>query len=202
MEWKDINIKQYQDICKEVNEDYTDDLERSIGILSILTNKPIHYYTDEMSVINLRNKLKDITFIHTKPKVDKLYSKVKIGNRRFKFNINMRVITAGQYIDLTEYVKDNEKINDNLHLILATLCEEIKWTGSVKKTDFLERAKYIQENMKMPYVFTLSGFFLLNYQRLIKATNDFLESEMEKVQKKTKEAIDLALYSIGDGIIH
>lgn len=52
----------------------------------------------------------------------------------------------------------------------------------------------------MPIVFSLSGFFLSNYQRLIKGTSDFLELQMKKM-KKAEKSRDLALSNIGDGII-
>jgi hypothetical protein len=201
MEWKDINIKQYQDLCKEVDEDYADDLERSIGILATLTDKSISYYTDEIPLKKLKEKLMGLAFIKEQPKPQKIHSKIRIGKKRYRFNLNMRNISAGQYIDLTELVKDKEKINDNLHTFLAVLCEEITWYGKKKDTIISDRAKYIQENMRMPMVFSLSGFFLLNYQRLIKSTNDYLESQMKKMTKKAQEATDLALLSIGDGII-
>lgn len=201
MEWKDINIKQYQDLCKEVTEDYADDLERSIGILATLTGKSISYYTDEIPLKKLKEKLLSLTFIKEQPKKQKIQSKIRIGKKRYRFSLNMRNISAGQYIDLTELVKDKEKINDNLHTFLAVLCEEITWYGKKKDTIISDRAKYIQENMTMPIVFSMTGFFLLNYQRLIKGTNDYLELQMNKMTKKAQEATDLALLSIGDGII-
>ena len=201
MEWKDISIKQYQDLCKEVDEDYADDLERSIGILATLTDKSIAYYTDEIPLNKLKEKLMGLAFIKERPTPQKIHSKIRIGKKRFRFNLNMRTISAGQYIDLTELVKDKEKINDNLHTFLAVLCEEVNWYGKKKDTITSERAKYIQNNMRMPMVFSLSGFFLSNYQRLTKGTNDYLEFMMKKMTKKAQEATDLALSSIGDGII-
>lgn len=201
MEWKDINIKQYQDLCKEVTEDYADDLERSIGILATLTGKSISYYTDEIPLKKLKEKLLSLAFIKEQPKKQKIQSKIRIGKKRYRFSLNMRNISAGQYIDLTELVKDKDKINDNLHTFLAVLCEEITWYGKKKDTIISDRAKYIQENMTMPIVFSMTGFFLLNYQRLIKGTNDYLELQMNKMTKKAQEATDLALLSIGDGII-
>lgn len=201
MEWKDLNIKDYQNLCKEIDEDYPDDLERSIGLLSCLTGKPIHFYTDEMPMNKLNSELKRLKFIKEAcPKI-KIHSTIRVGKKRFRFNLNMRTISAGQYMDFTELVKDKEKINDNLHTILANLCVEINWFGFKKKSTISERAEYLLHNLRMPYAISLSGFFLSNYQRLIKGTNDFLESETEKMRKKSKEAVDLALSSIGDGII-
>ncbi len=201
MEWKDISIKQYQDLCKEVDEDYADDLERSIGILATLTDKSIAYYTDEIPLNKLKEKLMGLAFIKERPTPQKIYSKIRVGKKRYRFSLNMRTISAGQYIDLTELVKDKEKINDNLHTFLAVLCEEINWFGKKKDSIISERAKYLQDNMRMPMVFSLSGFFLSNYQRLTKSTNDYLEFMMKKMTKKAQEATDLALSSIGDGII-
>lgn len=202
MEWKDISIRQYQDLCKEIDEEYPDELSRSIGLLSSLTGETISHYTDEMPINKLKVELKGLEFIKKPAPKYKLHSVIRVGKKRFRFNLNMRSISAGQYIDLTEFVKDNDKINDNLHTILATVCEEVNWFGIKKKTETLDRAKYLQDNLKMPYVFTLSSFFLSNYQRLIKGTNDFLESEMKKMRKKTREVVDRALSDIGDGIIH
>lgn len=200
MEWKDVNILQYQNLLKELDEKYPDELEKSIGILSCLTGKPIYYYTDEIPVNELREKLKGISFINSKPKPQKLHSKIRIGKYRYRFNLNMRTISAGQYIDLTTYVKSPEKINDNLHLILATLSERINFLGFKVKSTPQDRAKHLQEHMTMPYVFTLSDFFLSNYQKLIKGTVDFLELQTKKAVKKTKEALGQVLSNTGDGI--
>jgi len=200
MKWEDISIKQYQDLCKEIDEDYADDLERSIGILSTLTGKSIAYYTDEMPINDLKARLKGLEFIKQTPPKPKLHSVIRVGKKRYRFNLNMRIISAGQYIDLTELVKSKDKINDNLHIILGLLCEEINWLGFKKKTEVHDRANYLLNNMKMPYVFALSGFFLLSYQRLIRSTNDYLELEMVKMRKRTREVVDLALSNIGDGI--
>ena len=200
MEWKDINIKQYQDLCKEIDEDYTDDLERSIGILATLTDKSIAYYTDEIPLNKLKEKLMEVTFIKEKPKQQKIHSKIRIGKKRYRFNLNMRSVSAGQDFWAISAKKDKDKINDNLHTFLAVLCEEINWYGKKKDTIVSDRAKYIQENMRMPMVFSMSGFFLLNYQRLIKGTSDFLELQMKKM-KKAEKSRDLALSNIGDGII-
>ena len=79
--------------------------------------------------------------------------------------------------------------------------KEVNVFGRERKTTTVERAEYLLNNMKMPYVFSLSAFFLSNYQRLTKGTNDYLEFMMKKMTKKAQEATDLALSSIGDGII-
>jgi len=202
MEWKDITIKQFQDLCKEIDEDYSDDLERSIGILASLTGKSIAYYTEDIPINTLREKLKGLEFIKKSAPKLKLYSKVRVGKKLFRFNLNMRTISASQYIDLTELVKDREKINDNLHTILAVVCDEINWIGFKKKTTIIQRAEYLREYFTMPRVFSLSGFFLSNYQKLIRSTNAYLESEMKKMREKTSQAVNQALSNIGDGITH
>lgn len=199
MEWKDITIKQYQDICKEIDEDYSNDLDRTIGILSALTGMQI-VDCENLPISELKKKLKGLDFIKSKPKPMKLKSKVKVGKRRFRFNLNMRTISAGQYIDLTELVKDNKKINDNLHLILGIMCKEVNIFGIDKKTTAAYRAEYFRDNLTMDYVFSLSGFFLSNYQRSTKAISVYLDLEMKKAQKIASQAIDQALSNIGDGI--
>lgn len=182
MKWSNISIRQYQNICREQNEDYPDDLERSIGLLSCLTGKSIDHYQNDIPVSQLKKELEKVTFLNFAPEKIKLHSKIRVGKRFFKFNFKINTISAGNYIDLTTYVKSQEKIPDNLHLILATLCKEVNVFGFEKKTTATERAEYLLNNMKMPYVFSLSDFFLSNYQILIKNIQSYMDREMEKVE--------------------
>lgn len=200
MTWDNITIRQWQDIQKELREDYEDDIERSIGILATINNKTISYYKNELTIKELKEELSKLAFLCERPKSVKLHSIIDIGEKRMKFNLNMRTISAGQYIDLTELVKDEKKIDDNLHIILAVLCEEIDKKGKKIETDTKERAKYLHENMPMTYVISLRDFFLSNYQRLIKAISDYLESKMRKMKMERDKATSQALSNIGVGI--
>jgi len=200
MNWNDVTIRQYQNLCRETNETYPSELDRSIGLLSALTGKFISYY-EALPISQLKKEIFSIEFIKEKPKDIKVKSKVRVGTRRFRFCIDMRSsLTAGQYIDLTELVKDGKKINDNLHMILAVMCEEMNWLGIKKKTTAKERGEYLLDHLTMPNVFALSGFFLTNYQRLTKGISVYLELEMKKARKQMSEVIDQALSAIGGGI--
>ena len=201
MEWKDISIRQYQSVCRELSEKYDDDLERSIGLLSSLTGKPISYYLDEVPINELKKQINGIAFLSSPVPKIKLKSKVKINGRRFRFNLNMRTINAGGYIDLTELVKDKDKINDNLQTILAVMCKEVDFWGRDKKTEVLEIAKFMHDNMTMPYVLSYTGFFLSNYQKLTNATRVYLERERKRMRKVVSQVVSQSLSDIGDGTI-
>lgn len=201
MNWNEITINQYQAVSRELKEDHEDELSLSIALLSVITNKPIDYYENEIPLTELKSKLSGLKFLTNKPKPKKLHSKVNVNGKWFVFNLDLYSISAGQYIDLTEYVKDAKLIDENLHLILATLCEEVNWWGKKKKTSLKDKADWLQNNMTMPYVFTLSGFFLNNYQKLTKATLNFLESEKEKAMKNLNKIVNQTLSDIGVGTI-
>jgi len=198
MNWNDVTIRQYQNLCREIEETYPDEVSRSIGLLSSLTGKLISHF-EELPLPELKKQIKSIGFIQDKPEKVKVKSKLKVGKKVFQFQLDMNSISASQYIDLTELVKDNKKINDNLHLILAVMSIEVNWFGKDKKTEIKDRANYLLHNMTMLNVFALSGFFLNNYQRLTKAINVYLDLEMKKTRKQMSEVIDQALSVIGDG---
>lgn len=202
MEWKDISIRQYQNLCRELTEKYEDELERSIGLLSALTSKPTSHYLDEMPIGELKKQIYGIAFLSKPVPKLKLRSKIKIAGRRFRFNLNMRSINAGGYIDLTELVKDKEKINDNLQTVLAVMCKEVNFWGRDKKTSTLDIAMFLHDNMKMPYVISYSGFFLRNYQKLTKGTLAYLEREQKRITKTANKLINQSLSDIGAGILH
>jgi len=189
--WSDVTIKQFYQLREAMEMDWTDDTERVIAYLSALTGKPMTYYSDEISVIELRKAVSKLQFI-TKPKPEvKIKPTYRIGMKRFSVDLMLRDSCAGQFIDLSTLAK--EKYNVKYEDVLAVFFYETNWFGFRKKrvlNSQKEIAEYLLNNCTMDVVFAYSGFFLRSYQRLLKGTKDYLELKTKKIQKELRKQLD------------
>lgn len=189
--WSDITIKQFYNLREAMGMDWTDDTERVVAYLSALTNKPMTYFTDEISVVQLRDAIGKIQFL-TRPKPEiKIKPTYKIGKKRFNVDLVLRDSSASQFIDLSTLAK--EKDNVRYEDVLAVFFYEANWLGFRKKRTLnsqKEVAEYLLNNCTMDIVFAYSGFFLRSYQRLLKGTKDYLELKNKKIQKELRKVLD------------
>ena len=192
--WSDITIKQFYNLREAMGMDWTDDTERVVAYLSALTNKPMTYFTDEISVVQLRNAIGKIQFL-TRPKPEiKIRPTYKIGKKKFVVDLVLRDSSASQFIDLSTLAK--EKDNVRYEDVLAVFFYEANWLGLRKKRTLnsqKEVAEYLLNNCTMDIVFAYSGFFLRSYQRLLKGTKDYLELKNKKIQKELRKVLDRPL---------
>lgn len=189
--WSDITIKQFYQLREAMEMDWTDDTERVIAYLSALTGKPMTYFSDEISVLELRKAIAKISFL-TKPKPEiKIRPTYKIGKKRFSVDLVLRDSAASQFIDLSTLAK--EKNNVKYEDVLAVFFYEINWLGFRKKRSLnsqKEIAEYLLNNCTMDVAFAYSGFFLRSYQKLLKATKDYSDLKMKKAQKMLRKVLD------------
>ena len=192
--WSDITIKQFYNLREAMGMDWTDDTERVVAYLSALTNKPMTYFTDEISVVELRNAIGKIQFL-TRPKPEiKIRPTYKIGKKKFVVDLVLRDSSASQFIDLSTLAK--EKDNVRYEDVLAVFFYEANWLGFRKKRTLnsqKEVAEYLLNNCTMDIVFAYSGFFLRSYQRLLEGTKDYLELKNKKIQKELRKVLDRPL---------
>jgi hypothetical protein len=189
--WSDITIKQFYNLREAMSMDWTDDTERVVAYLSALTNKPMTYFTDEISVLELRKAIGKIQFL-TRPKPEiKIRPTYKIGKKRFAVDLVLRDSAASQFIDLSTLAKEKENVK--YEDVLAVFFYETNWLGFRKKRTLnsqKEIAEYLLNNCTMDVVFAYSSFFLRSYQRLLKGTQGFLELKTKKAKKMLQKVLD------------
>lgn len=203
--WADVTLNQYIQLT-EVPELGFDELESNLKILSILTG-----VSDYVFLSFPKGELKKITslvsFIHETPKY-KLPLSIKLNGKRYNVNVLPSTISAGEYIDLSEYTKDKKLINKNLPKILAVILQPINRLGFKSKEDYkniegrkiqtVESRERIEKellDLTMDKVFPISDFFFLLFNNLTKTTLHYLKEQERKVKKE----IVRDLQQIGDG---
>ncbi len=165
--WSEVSLKQYIEIC-DVSVIDMDVLDKQVKILSILSNTPENIIC-QMNLSDLKAAIRVCQFIYTKPLAGHIKQYMRIGNRKFEVNTNMKKIFGGEYIDLVELIKNKSDVTNNLPKIISIFFHPVNWFGFKSKANYTEgvqtlesrnkTAKLIEENLMMDDVFRLSGFF-------------------------------------------
>lgn len=126
---EDVTIGTFIKIAKlEASNDPEAILDRNIKILSLLTGEPEDTFL-ELTASQLSELVGKIAFLNELPEA-KAINQIKINGNLYQANLLINELTAGQYIDLSEFIKN--PIN-NLHKIMATLYLPAKktWYGKL-----------------------------------------------------------------------
>ena len=126
---EDVTIGTFIKIDKlEASNDPEAILDRNIKILSLLTGEPEDTFL-ELTASQLSELVGKIAFLNELPEA-KAINQIKINGNLYQANLLVNELTAGQYIDLSEFIKN--PIN-NLHKIMATLYLPAKktWYGKL-----------------------------------------------------------------------
>lgn len=204
MTWKDINVFQWQQIVDlfTQSKDLTES-ELAIKLVSIL-KKMTEYQISSLPPSELNTLLKSIDFIHEeiKPEPSKY---IKVNGRKYKCIYDVRNIPSARYIETKHFAKD---INGNVNKIAASMVTPMKKTIFGWKEDKYDPSKheeYANDMLEAPIVNVLGSvvFFCLVYRNWIKASQDYLISEMmEKgITKYQAEVLYQTLCSTMDGYI-
>lgn len=206
--WSEVSLKQYIEIA-EISAVDMDELDKQVKILSILSNTPEDVIC-QMPLPQLKQAIRECQFIYTKPKQEPIKQFITIGLNRFEVNTNLKKINGGEYIDLTGFIKDKSDVTKNLPQIIAIFLHPVNWFGFRKKICYVNSsqtldsrnrtAKIIEDKMMMDDVMMLSGFFLSNWNTLIKSTLSYSELQMKKTKKELDKLIEADSKSIGVGI--
>lgn len=189
--WKGLSIKDYLMYLGALDNPNTNDFEKQLDILAILcsTNRQALNDLPANQVIPLFNKLE---FLKVAPKED-ARSYYDISGKKFKLCMDVGQITAGQFIDLTNYTKDPDFIMDNLHTICAILLLPVipyrgkAYPGSAKERiekysaeTLNDRAEFLFDNMPIGEAIGISNFFTFLWNIFIEITKNYLERERMK----------------------
>jgi len=203
--WADVTIKNYILIQELIKKNNTDKIEESIELLSILTGETQSYF-ENLDIEELKGLIYSIKFINSPDVPKRLVTTFRVKGKRFDVSLYLNKLKAGQYTMLMDLCKDQNKINENLHQIMAVLCVPRKnwfiagqWDGS----KHIELSEFLKENMTMEKVFPLSVFFLRTLEKSMEVMQTYLTQKMKELQKMLKkEAEELSkedLQTIGDG---
>lgn len=187
--WSDVSLKQYYDLLEVIALEMSEE-DKAINMLSALSGMDVDYLTSKLDVKDLAKAIGDLKFIGDTKPVGTVKPTLRVGKRKFAFDLMLRGAAASSFISLSEYTKTSESSKKNIHNIIAIFCYELNFWGVRKKRTVQsqrEIAEYLKENMNMNDAFIYRDFFLLSYKTLLASTKDYLASEQMKILKKLKK---------------
>ena len=139
--WKTLTVGQWQ-MLQEVQELEGWDLMRSVtAIIDGGYSK-----VDQYSLPDLRKRYEEIVKQLNEEPFKPFKNFVKVNGKRYWLNRFFEDISTAQFVEISEWTSDSDKINHNLHLIIASLMREITPFFTPKKYDgnkHTERAKAV-----------------------------------------------------------
>jgi hypothetical protein len=182
--WKDVNIKQFIDLYDIAQDESIEAIDKSIRIFSILSGLTI----DEVESMTLDawvQAQKDISWVHDFPKPTNPKS-FRLGGYLWVPRLDIRKITAGEYISVTELTKEKENIVINTPKLIALFLTPYKgWWIFKRKIDLTFEAKVeILNHANVQQIYPMTLFFCTLLIKLVEAIPDFLTSTMNQLKEK------------------
>ena len=178
--YKEMTLQMYEHLSKIAESD-TDDIEKQIQMVSVLTGKSVKEVED-LPISEYHSLAKKTVFLMREPAVEQIKSNtVKINERVYVITNDVTKITTAQYIDFQEYMKQGKNLANVLSTLLVPKGEKYG------EADFLEVKKDI-ERLPICTALGLYAFFLQRFAKLIgnmlHCSMSALKSEEEKTKAK------------------
>ena len=129
----------------------------------------------------------------------KLRDRVLIGRTMYHIEKDARKITGGQYIDIMALTKDVDKVDDNMHLIMACYATPLKWGFIKQKYNGATHAQVAEQMRKLPVtvVTPVTDFFLQDYLRFAKNIAAYLMKEGQRMKAQAEKELNRSSKSSG-----
>ena len=176
--YKEMTLQMYEHLSKIAESD-TDDIEKQIQMVSVLTGKSVKEVED-LPISEYHSLAKKTVFLMREPAVEQIKSNtVKINERVYVITNDVTKITTAQYIDFQEYMKQGKNLANVLSTLLVPKGEKYG------EADFLEVKKDI-ERLPICTALGLNAFFLQRFAKLIANTLHCSISTLTSEGEKTK----------------
>jgi len=182
MTWNDITIRQYQLINSIPVE--MDEMEKNCTLLSVVYGKPKDYY-EGIKLSELIQEIKTLKFLK-EPLPERMSGAIVLGGKVFHPKPNINTMTAEQFIILSKFTQSNAETITNLHQIMATVTQRIKF-GFYHSWDknFAEKVELMLD-CPISKALPIALFFLKLQSDWLAITETYLENELTKAVKKLR----------------
>jgi hypothetical protein len=178
-----MNVKQFQELYFIFkSEDF--DFDKSVKMVGVLTNKT----EDEVEAMPMKQfnkqcaKIVKAFDVLSKKINEGKFQKFLFANGRI-YRLNYDLNKASKYVEGMAFSKD---VITEMHRLLATIAEPIKWNGKKYYRSHHEIAQDM-EQVEFECAYNVAVFFCLQYEILMKVIQPYLISEaMKKGMSKTE----------------
>ena len=186
--WKDITLGQYVDLLPSAFKDMND-IEKIIHSLSILTSQRKAKIRG-LSIDKTKELNKKLSFLEEMP-TGKPVDKFKLNGVWYRVEPNANKMSAGSYITtmhiFQDLDKDPEKIEKNLHIILAQVVQPIKRKGFKWVNYEIDRMKIAEDfynDLSMQVAYPICVFFCHLSKHLIPIIEDYSTKTLKRTMKE------------------
>lgn len=179
--YKDLTLEKYLALRNiDLMQEEIDIQTQMIAILNDCTVEEVL----DLKLDEYHRLVGEMSFLSEEPQPTKsIPREIKIGDNKYTILRSARDMTAGQYIDYQNYIKDINTAEMNLPLLMTCFC--IPKGHKYGDYDFVD---VVNDMKKLPIemVLGLSRFFFLKSQKLINSTLTYLDWMMKMMKKKEK----------------
>jgi hypothetical protein len=185
--YSDLTIKQFLN-CKLISEMQTDPIDRNVRLLAEVSGKSVDEI-ESLPLTELKAKLKYLANIEDLGEVGKVRMKFKVKGKSFKVIWKTQELTSGQYIDVSHFTKEPDKIIYNIHNILAAISVSMKYGLIQQKYDGAKHkdiADLLYNHMTIAQAYPIMLFFCRYYEELDSNILTYLVEEGKKALKEVE----------------
>lgn len=183
--WEGVTLRQFQAVTSQLKE-AKEKLETLEGrekdkfnyevecvLISTLTGEDI----DEIMSLSRgsHNHIMNQLAFLSEPIEGKVKTKTKVNGRRYYFERNARKINGGQWISLMHFLEDEDKIEANLHNLLACFAYRVKWFQATYDGKIHEDVAEDMLDLPVTFVKPLTDFFLSDWLSYVGRMTRFSE---------------------------
>ena len=179
--YKDLTLDKYLALRNiDVEQEEIDIQSQMLAVLNDCT-------VDEILDLKLDEYHKlvgQMNFLLNEPNpIKKVPNEITINKNKYEVIKDARSMTAGQFIDYQNYIKDINSTEKNLPLLMT--CFLIPKGKKYGDYDFVEVAKDMGQ-LPIEMVLGLAGFFFRKSQKLISNTLTYLDWMVKRMRKREK----------------
>lgn len=182
--WKDVTIKEYNDICGILKREQDSELEKQIAVAAIIYGKSEKEMYD-LDVAALRKVLADIEWINKPFKFDLRWkhNKLNINGKKCKVIQNIESLPVSAYLDFQNYW---DKRDENIGNVLACFIipEPNRYNENYDVRDFAEE---LERTLSIEDWNAIAFFLLKNWLISIRASIRYSGWTIQKMIWKEKD---------------
>jgi hypothetical protein len=185
--YSDLTIKQFLN-CKLISEMQTDPIDRNVRLLAEVSGKTVDE-VESLPLTELKAKLKYLANIEDLGEVGKVRMKFKVKGKSFKVIWKTQELTSGQYIDVSHFTKEPDKIIYNIHNILAAISVPMKYGLIQQKYDGAKHkdiADLLYNHMTIAQAYPIMLFFCRYFAELDSNILTYLVEEGKRALKEVE----------------
>ena len=187
-----ITLKQFQQIYTAVKTN-EDEIDKLVNVCAILHGGKAEDYLNKTPLELSKYKV-DIEMPEGKAPVT-----IKVSGHSFMVNHLPSTLTMAEFIDLTEYTKNEESIVQNMHHIIAIFCKPEKRWFKKTITEREQIANVLQNHLDIKVAYPTAVFFSSLYKSLLNRIRSYLMKKQLPLLKEQHKVLQDLLKDITAG---